>query len=134
MTIEQSNDVIDWGSVDTESEQQIAKDQSIQAIRTTANNDSSAEWGSASSELDTRIMIEKLRNEHRMRERVFDKEFSFKVLLTLCVFLFIILAYNMLAHWFFGADFDPLVSNIIAIIMPIFTFLLGMGTHSSTKE
>lgn len=81
-----------------------------------------------------RIHLQKVELEKLRQEAVrFDKEFQIKVLKLLLMTVLVLLVFDF-AIIELGSKSTSYFQNMIAILMPVFTFLLGMGTQAPANS
>ena len=79
----------------------------------------------------TAITLEKQRLAAEMARVRFDKNFQLSILTILIISVALLLAYDFVVTIYEGASH---FQTVLTVIMPVFTFLLGMGTQTGESN
>lgn len=92
------------------------------------------DFGSSEEPSKESYKLENVEMERLRQEAVrFDKEFQIKILKWLIATIFVLLFFDFVTtEW--GSNAQSHFQDIVTVIMPIFTFLLGMGTQAPANS
>ena len=109
-----------------------AADPTPAPAREAADLGAGTDFGSVLEQPETaEITLAKQQHEAQMARVKFDKNFQLSVLAILIATVALLMGYDLLVTFFGGSSH---FQTVLTVIMPVFTFLLGMGTQTGESN